>query len=217
MTKYGYARVSSKSQEDNSSLKGQKEQLIESGILEENILVEVGSAANEIKNRPIFQILINQKLQEGNLLDGRFRKGLLSGESNTLNEQYTDVDVKLLMSDKTLQHQADKKRVLGHKNPNKTSIYEQGKNMGSSIVGQKHKHCNPNKPELPSSSDNVKHIINALELIASETGIAKAGVLDGARIAWSEKLNVPESSISDQTALQEIIFMNEDYTIERVN
>lgn len=68
MTKYGYARVSSKSQEDNSSLKGQKEQLIESGILEENILVEVGSAANEIKNRPIFQILINQKLQEGDVL-----------------------------------------------------------------------------------------------------------------------------------------------------
>ena len=68
MTKYGYARVSSKSQEDNSSLKGQKEQLIESGILEENILVEVGSAANEIKNRPIFQILIHQKLQEGDVL-----------------------------------------------------------------------------------------------------------------------------------------------------
>ena len=68
MTKYGYARVSSKSQEDNSSLKGQKEQLIQNGILEENILVEVGSAANEIKNRPIFQILINQKLQEGDVL-----------------------------------------------------------------------------------------------------------------------------------------------------
>ena len=68
MTKYGYARVSSKSQEDNSSLKGQKEQLIESGILEENILVEIDSAANEIKNRPIFQILINQKLQEGDVL-----------------------------------------------------------------------------------------------------------------------------------------------------
>nr|UDP55518.1 hypothetical protein orf110a [Schizostauron trachyderma] len=66
MTKYGYAQVSSKSQEDNSSLKGQKEQLIENGILEENILVEVGSAANEIKNRPIFQILIN--LEEGDVL-----------------------------------------------------------------------------------------------------------------------------------------------------
>ena len=157
------------------------------------------------------------ELQEGNVLDGRFRKGLLNGESNTLNGQYTDLDVKLLMSDKTLQHQADPRRVLGHKNPNKISMYEQGKNMGSSIVGQKHKHCNPNKPELPSSSDNVKHIINALELTPSETGIAKAGVLDGARIAWADKLNVPESSISDQTALQGIIFLNEDCTIERVN
>jgi len=50
MTKYGYARVSSKSQENNSPLEGQKQQLIKNGILEKNILVEVGSAANEIKN-----------------------------------------------------------------------------------------------------------------------------------------------------------------------
>ncbi len=157
------------------------------------------------------------ELQEGNVLDGRFRKGVLSGESNTLNEQYTDVDAKLLMSDKTLQHQADQRRILGHKNPNKISMYEQGKDMGSSIVGQKDKHCNPNKPELPSSPDNVKHIINLLELIPSETEIAKAGVLDGARIAWADKLNVPESSISDQIALQGILFLNEDCTIERVN
>jgi putative DNA-invertase from lambdoid prophage Rac len=68
MTKYGYTRVSSKSQEENSSLNGQKQQFIENGILEKNILVEVGSAANEIKNRPIFQTLINQKLQEGDVL-----------------------------------------------------------------------------------------------------------------------------------------------------
>ena len=68
MTKYGYTRVSSKSQENNSSLEGQKQQLIENGILEKNICVEVGSAANEIKNRPIFQTLINQKLQEGDVL-----------------------------------------------------------------------------------------------------------------------------------------------------
>ena len=157
------------------------------------------------------------ELEEGNVLDGRFRKGVLSGESNSLNEQYTDVDAKLLVSDKTLEHQADQRRILGQKNPNKMSMYEQGKEMGSSIVAQKHKHCNPNKPELPSSPDTVKHIVNALELTPSETEIAKAGVLDGARIAWSEKLNVPESSISDQTALQGIIFLNEDYTIERIN
>jgi hypothetical protein len=35
--------------------------------------------------------------------------------------------------------------------------------------------------------------------------------------AWADKLKVPESSISDQTALQGIIYMNEDLTIERVN
>jgi hypothetical protein len=157
------------------------------------------------------------ELQEGNVLDGRFRKGMLSGESNSLNEHYTDVDAKLLVSDKTLQDQADQRRILGHKNPNKMSMYEEGKEMGSSIVAQKHKHCNPNKPELPSSPDTVKHIVNAIELIPSETEIIKAGVLDGAIIAWSDKLNIPESSISDQTALQGIIFLNEDCTIERVN
>ena len=157
------------------------------------------------------------ELQEGNVFNGRLRKGLLSDESNTLNEQYTDVDAKLFMSDKTLQHQADQRRILGHKNPNKISIYEQGKDMGSSIVGQKHKHWNPNKPELLSSSDNVKHIINALELISNETEIAKVDVLDGAKTAWADKLNVLESSISDQRALQGIIFLNEDCIIERVN
>ena len=68
MTKYGYARVSSKSQENNSSLERQKLQLIENGILEEHILPEIGSAGTKIKNRPIFQTLINQKLQEGDTL-----------------------------------------------------------------------------------------------------------------------------------------------------
>ena len=67
---------------------------------------------------------------------------MLSGESNSLNEQYTGVDAKLLVSDKTLQHQADQRRILGHKNPNKMSMDEQGKEMGSLIVAQKHKHCN---------------------------------------------------------------------------
>ena len=95
------------------------------------------------------------------------------------------------MSDKTLQHQADQRRILGHKNPNKL--------------------------ELSSSSDNIKHIIDAMELIASETEITKAGVLDSARIARADKLNVPESSISDQSALQGIIFLNKECTIERVN
>ena len=42
--------------------------MIQNGIEEENIFVEVGSGANEIKNRSIFQELINQKLKENDLL-----------------------------------------------------------------------------------------------------------------------------------------------------
>lgn len=66
--KYGYVRISSKSQESNSSIESQKQQLIQNGIEEQNIFVEVGSGANEIKNRPVFQKLINQKLKENDLL-----------------------------------------------------------------------------------------------------------------------------------------------------
>jgi DNA invertase Pin-like site-specific DNA recombinase len=66
--KYGYVRISSKSQESNSSIEYQKQQLTQNGIEEENIFVEVGSAANEIKNRSVFQKLINQKLKENDLL-----------------------------------------------------------------------------------------------------------------------------------------------------
>jgi DNA invertase Pin-like site-specific DNA recombinase len=65
---YGYARVSSKSQESNSSIKSQKEQLIQNGIEAENIRIEVGSAANEIKNRPVFQKLMKEELKPNDLL-----------------------------------------------------------------------------------------------------------------------------------------------------
>ena len=66
--KYGYARVSSKSQEVNSSLESQKQELVRNGILESNIIMEVGSAANEIRNRPGFQNLIQNVLKEGDTL-----------------------------------------------------------------------------------------------------------------------------------------------------
>ena len=66
--KYGYVRVSSKSQESNSSLEFQKHQLIQSGIKVENIRIEVGSAANEIKNRPVFQKLMKEELKPNDLL-----------------------------------------------------------------------------------------------------------------------------------------------------
>ena len=66
--KYGYIRVSSKSQESNSSIKSQKEQLIQNGIQPENIRIEVGSASNEIKSRLVFQKLIQEELKSNDLL-----------------------------------------------------------------------------------------------------------------------------------------------------
>ena len=63
--RYGYARVSSKSQEDNSSLESQKEEL---RVPEKNIYTEAGSAADPIPERPVFQKLIDQELQENDLL-----------------------------------------------------------------------------------------------------------------------------------------------------
>lgn len=51
---YAYARVSSKSQEDNSSLEAQKQEFIKHGVKRKNIRIEIGSATNPIKERPIF-------------------------------------------------------------------------------------------------------------------------------------------------------------------
>jgi hypothetical protein len=152
-----------------------------------------------------------------NKLDGRFRKGLLSGESDTLNEEFTDLDAKILVSDKTLQSQANERKRLGLKNPNPVSMYQQGKNTGYSIILQKSKHCNPNMVELPSSPKNVKHIVNMIELSLDETNIAKGGLIEGAKEALAKQLRVDQASISDQIALQGILFLNENYTIERVN
>ena len=66
--KYGYVRVSSKSQESNSSIEFQKQQLIQNGIQTQDIRVEVGSGANEIKNRPVFQKLMEEELKPNDLL-----------------------------------------------------------------------------------------------------------------------------------------------------
>ena len=66
--RYGYARVSSKEQAQNSSLDAQKDELIKLGVPEENIYLEIGSATDAIENRPIFFKLINQILKEGDLL-----------------------------------------------------------------------------------------------------------------------------------------------------
>jgi DNA invertase Pin-like site-specific DNA recombinase len=66
--RYAYARVSSKSQEENSSLETQKQEFIQQGVPKKNIRVEVGSAADPIRERPVFQKLIEEELQENDLL-----------------------------------------------------------------------------------------------------------------------------------------------------
>jgi len=66
--KYGYIRVSSKSQESNSSIESQTKELIRQGIPKKNLRIEVGSAANANHNRPIFKKLIEEELQENDLL-----------------------------------------------------------------------------------------------------------------------------------------------------
>ena len=66
--RYGYARVSSGSQEENSSLESQKQEFIRQGVPKKNIRVEVGSAADPIKERPVFQKLIEEELKENDLL-----------------------------------------------------------------------------------------------------------------------------------------------------
>jgi DNA invertase Pin-like site-specific DNA recombinase len=66
--RYGYARVTSKEQAENSSLESQKAELIKLGLPEENIYLEIGSATDVIENRPIFFKLINQILKDGDLL-----------------------------------------------------------------------------------------------------------------------------------------------------
>ena len=53
--RYGYGRVSSKYQEDNSSLESQKQEFIQQGVPEKNIRIEIGSAADPIKERTVFQ------------------------------------------------------------------------------------------------------------------------------------------------------------------
>ena len=161
--------------------------------------------------------MTNTESAKGNKLDGRFGKGLLSGQLNTLNQKFTDFDAKVLVSDETLQYQANQRRILGHRNPNPKSMYQQGKDTGYSIILQKSKHCNRNIFEKPSLPENVKHIVNTIELSLEETRIAKLGTLEGAKKALAEQLKVAKESISDETALQGILFLNEEYTIERIN
>lgn len=66
--KYAYARVSSKSQQGNSSLESQKQEFQKLGVPETNIRVEVGSAVDNIKDRPVFYHLIDNELTQNDVL-----------------------------------------------------------------------------------------------------------------------------------------------------
>jgi DNA invertase Pin-like site-specific DNA recombinase len=66
--RYGYIRVSSKSQEENSSLKYQKKELLKEGVPKKNIRAEIRSAADSIEQRRIFYNLIDNELKENDLL-----------------------------------------------------------------------------------------------------------------------------------------------------
>ena len=65
--RFGYARVSSQTQENNSSLEAQKQEFIQKGVPKKNIRVEIGSAADKIQDRPVFSHLIDHELKENDL------------------------------------------------------------------------------------------------------------------------------------------------------
>ena len=66
--RFTYSRVSSQTQEDNSSLEAQKQKFIQKDVPEKNIQVEIGSAADKIEDRPVFYHLIDHELKENDLL-----------------------------------------------------------------------------------------------------------------------------------------------------
>ena len=53
--------------------------------------------------------------------------------------------------------------------------------------------------------------------IATRTRIAKTGLIEGAKKGLADQLGVEKGSITDETALRGILFLNEEYTIERIN
>jgi len=59
--RYGYARVSSREQAENSSLESQKAELMKLGVLEENIYLEIGSATDAIEKAIIIFGFMKQK------------------------------------------------------------------------------------------------------------------------------------------------------------
>ena len=65
---YGYIRMSSKLSKNNYPLKFQKQILIEKGIPEKNIRIEIGSIANCTRKDSVFFNLIENELKANSLL-----------------------------------------------------------------------------------------------------------------------------------------------------
>lgn len=91
--RYGYIRVSSKSQRDNSSLKEQREAVLNAGA---EIVVEEIFTGGTIKDRPLFSQLI-EKLQPNDELIvvklDRFARTV--SEGSTLAQELYDKNIKL--------------------------------------------------------------------------------------------------------------------------
>ena len=66
--RYGYVRVSSKGQQNNSSIDSQIAELEKHGIPVENIRTEVKSASDSIKNREVLSHLVENELEKNSLL-----------------------------------------------------------------------------------------------------------------------------------------------------
>lgn len=65
---YAYARVSTLSQKNNSSLNHQRQEFIKIGVPEENIRIEIGSGTSKLSARKILNDLIFQELTPGSVL-----------------------------------------------------------------------------------------------------------------------------------------------------
>ena len=66
--RYGYVRVNSKGQQNNSSIDSQIAELEKHGIPVENIRTEVKSASDSIKNREVLSHLVENELEKNSLL-----------------------------------------------------------------------------------------------------------------------------------------------------
>ena len=94
--RYGYIRVSSKSQKDNSSLKEQREAVLNAGA---EIVVEEIFTGGTIKDRPLFSQLIEKLQPEDELIVVKLdRFARTVSEGSTLAQNYMIRTLNLIYS-----------------------------------------------------------------------------------------------------------------------